>query len=112
VNTLSPSTGPVTVSVAPTTTTVLEVDTRYISNLAVQVTNLDSVQSFSGKVQRRTWDESYWADSPIPDFSVVAAGQSVMADLDVRGTAMLRIVGTMDGAGGNVQVSYTRRGES
>jgi hypothetical protein len=111
-NTLSPSTGPVTVSVAPTSTVVLEVDTRYISNLSVQITNIDSTQVFAGTVQRRTWDETSWATSNIPDFATVSPGSSIMADLDVRGTAMLRIVGTMDGAGGNVQVSYTRRGES
>lgn len=111
-NTLSPSSSPEVVTVAPTTTTVLEVDTRYITNLAVQISNLDGTQTFVGAVQRRTYGETNWATSTLPDFDSIAAGQSVMADLDVKGTAVLRIVGTMSGAGGDVQVSYTRRGES
>ncbi len=107
--TLATSSTPVIVAVGPTTTTVLEADTRFVEDLAVQVTNLDATQTFTGSVTRRTWQETVFSTSPLPDFEVVPPGASVMADLDVRGSAVTRLVGTMSGAGGNVQVSYVRR---
>lgn len=106
---LAPSSSPVTVLVAPTTTVVLEVDTRYTDVLTVQVTNLDGTQTFDGTVQRRTFSETAFADSTLPDFETIPAGGSVMADIDTRGSAVTRLVGTMSGAGGNVRVSYVRR---
>lgn len=106
---LAPSSSPVQVSVAPTTTTVLVLDVRYVEQVAVQVTNLDGTQTFDGIVERKTFQETAYAPSTMPDFQGLAPGASVMADIDCRGSAYLRLVGTMSGAGGNVRVSYTRR---
>lgn len=106
---LAPSSEPAVVTVAPTNTTVLEVDTRFVDVLTVQLTNTDGTQTFAGTVQRRTHNETAFADSDIPDFSGVGPGVSVMADLDTRGSAVVRLVGYMSGAGGDVRVSYVRR---
>jgi hypothetical protein len=100
---------PETVAVAPTSTTVVEVDTRTASTLTLHVTNLDATQTFSGTIERRQYDGQAWAASSLGDFAAVGPETAVMADLDVSGTAFIRLVGLMDGAGGNVSVSGADR---
>jgi hypothetical protein len=78
--------------------------------VTIQVVNLDGTQTFAGIIYRRKTGMSAWAPSSIPDFASVAAGASVMADLDVEGTDELELRGTMSGAGGSVQVGATRKG--
>lgn len=102
-------TPPTTVEVLPAQTTVATWDTKYDDLLTVQVENLDGTQTFSGTIQRRLDDGNDWADSTLGDFGTIGAGASVVADLDVRGTRALRLVGTMDGAGGDVRVTAVRR---
>lgn len=101
--------GPVTVAVLPATGPVVTWDTHYEDILTVQVDNLDATQNFSGTIQRRLTDAMEWAAAAIADFSNVLPGASVVADLDVRGTNALRLVGSMDGAGGDVRVAVVRR---
>lgn len=101
----------VTVAVAPTSTTVLSVDVRGELRVSVQIDNLDAAQTFSGTVERRVAGAGNWSPSSLGDFSSIAALGSVTADLDVAGSADLRIVGTMSGAGGDVRV-FIRRGVS
>jgi len=108
VNTNS-SAAPVTVAVAPTETTVLTLDCRAVDTVAVQLVNTDGSQTFNGTVYRRTAAETTYAPSTVPDFAGLAPGSSVMADLDVRGSAYVQLRGTMSGIGGNVRASYTRR---
>ena len=100
---------PIQVAVAATLTALAEFDTRYTEILGVQIVNLDGSQTFAGIVQRRVTLTDPWADSSIPDFSSIPAGGSVLADLDVRGTGYIRLVGTMSGAGGDVTISARRR---
>lgn len=100
---------PETVAVAPTSTVVVEVDTRQLSTLSLYVHNTDATQTFSGTIQRRMTPEQDWAPSSFGDFASVGPDVAVMADLDVATTAYLRLVGTMDGAGGDVSVSGADR---
>ena len=107
--TLATSATPVVVAVGPTSTTLLTLDTRFVDTVAAQVTNLDPTQTLDVTVQRRTYSEAVWANSQLADLRTVNPGESLMVDLNVGATAMTRLVGTMSGAGGNVQVSYVRR---
>lgn len=101
---------PTTVAVAPTTTVVATFDLgAFAGQLTVQLDNLDLSQTFVGVVQRRLDSAHAWADSELADFSSIAAGSSICADLDTSGTRYLRLVGTMSGAGGDVLVSARRR---
>lgn len=98
-----------TVTVAPTSTEVLSLDVRSEEWLSVQVDNLDATQTFTGIVERRLAEAGDWSPSTIGDFSGIGPLGSVTADLDISATGYLRIVGTMDGAGGDVAV-VVRRG--
>ena len=93
----------VVVSVAPTDTVVITANVRSVARASLQVDNLDGAQTFAGTIERRVADTGAWAPSTLGDFSIVAAGPSVMADVDVAGTADSRLVGTMSGAGGDVR---------
>jgi hypothetical protein len=75
----------------------------------VGVQNDDGSQTFAGTVYRRLAGMTVWAASTIGDFGSIAAGTSVVADLDVEGTDELEVRGTMSGAGGNVRVKATRK---
>lgn len=101
--------GPETVAVAPTSTTVVDVDVRHVSVYALYLKNLDGTQTFSGTVKRYMVTGQTPAPTPEADFSSVAPGEAAFASLDVRGTAFLSIVGTMSGAGGNVSISGSDR---
>lgn len=97
------------VAVAPTSTLLGEWDTKRDELLTVQLENLDASQTCSATVHRKVSGASGYAVSTLGDFSSIAALDSVCADLDVRGTASIRIYATMSGAGGNVRVSADRR---
>lgn len=115
VNPASPLQTPVTVAVAPTETTVLTVtrdSLRAARRITVQIYNADAAQTFAGVVYRKVRNMTAYAVSTLPDFSSIGPLSSVMADLDVEGTDELQIRGTMSGAGGNVQVGATRKGDS
>lgn len=108
--TLSPvATQPTVVAVAPTTTTIAQWNVRFDEVLTVQLENLDLSQTLNAYVQRRLADGNDWAQAPLDYFEGMAPDSSVVADLDVRGTRELRIVGTMSGAGGDVRVTAVRR---
>lgn len=101
-----------TVSVAPTTTTVVSWDRTQLGSskrLTVYLANLDGSQTFVGQVERRQQSGTTWAVSTLGDFASVVAGTAVMVDLDVEGSDEVRIRGTMSGAGGDVQVGATRK---
>lgn len=104
-----------TVAVGTTSTVVWSGDVRSDEWLCVQVDNLDATQTFTGTVERRLATAAGWATTTIGDFaSIPPAGStdpttgvpldSVTADLDIRATGYLRLVGQMSGAGGNVAV--------
>ena len=115
-----PSPSVTVVAVAPTSTEVFSVDVRDEQWLTAQVTNLDATQTFAGVVERRVSDSMAWATSSLVDFGFIppagtvdASGaplDSVSVDLDVTGTGFLRVVGVMNGAGGNVAVCV-RKGQ-
>lgn len=92
------------VPVATTSTEVWSGDVRSEEWLCVQIDNLDGTQTFTGIVERRLSSAADWSVSTIGDFSGIGPGLSVTADLDITATGYLRIVGTMDGAGGDVAV--------
>jgi len=100
---------PETVAVAPTSTVVVEVDTRAASIFTLFVENLDASQTFSGAIERWMVAGQTPAPQVSDEFTSISAGASVMADLDVRGTSYIRLVGTFSGAGGNVSVSGADR---
>ncbi len=101
-----------TVAVAPTQTTLMtwtKEQLRGAKRITAYVYNADAAQVFTGTVQRRMAGSTTWASSSIPDFSSIPALTAVMADLDVEGSDEVRIVGTMSGAGGDVQCGATRK---
>lgn len=101
-----------TVAVAPTQTTLMtwtKEQLRGAKRVTAYVYNADAAQTFVGTVQRRMTNATSWAPSTIPDFSGVAPQTAVMADLDVEGSDEVRLVGTMSGAGGDVQCGATRK---
>jgi hypothetical protein len=100
------------VTVAPTETTVASFARSMLNGakrVTVQVVNLDVTQTFVGVVYRKKSGMSAWAPSTMPDFASIGPLTSVMADLDVEGTDLLEIRGTMSGAGGDVEVGATRK---
>lgn len=101
--------GPETVAVAPTSTTVADIDVRGITRFALYVKNLDGAQTFAGDVYQYMVSGQTPALLSVPDFASVAAGEAAMASIDVRGVTFIRLVGTMSGAGGNVSVSGSDR---
>ena len=100
----SPNPPRTVVAVATTSTVVVDLDVRNIEWVTLQVDNLDATQTFTGVIERRQSPDMDWAPSAIGDYSGVGPLLSVVADLDVSGTGYLRLVGTMDGAGGDVAV--------
>lgn len=103
------------VAVGPTSAVVWSGDVRSDEWLCVQVDNLDAVQTFIGTVERRLSTQQGWSTSTIGDFAAIQpAGtvdpttgvplDSVTADLDIRATGYLRLVGQMSGGGGDVAV--------
>lgn len=110
----------VTLPVAPTATVVWSADVRRLGLCTLQVQNLDASQVFAGFLQRKVAGELGWSTSTMPDFSSIQPAGSldgdgnpidaVTADVDVEGTAELRLVGRMSGAGGDVSVSVRTSG--
>ena len=101
-----------TVAVAPTQTTLMtwtKDQLRGAKRVTAYVYNPDATQILSGTVQRRMSGSTAWASSSISDFSSIPPQTAVMADLDVEGSDEVRIVGTMDGAGADVQCGATRK---
>lgn len=94
-----------TVSVAPTSTLIVELDVRGCSRATLQVDNLDASQTFAGVIQRRVNTAGDWSPSTLGDYAEVGPLQSVTTDLDVDGTGYIRLVGSMSGAGGDVAYS-------
>lgn len=99
---------PTTIAVAPTETTIADFNCNGLKTLTVQITNSDGSQTLSGLVYRRQYASQAWALATLGDFSLIPAGSSVVADLDVSNTGLLRITGTMSGAGGDCIVSARR----
>jgi hypothetical protein len=111
VSVLAVVSAPTVISVAPTETVLLRVSREHCrasKRVTVQITNNDGSQTFSGTVYRRLNGMAF-APSTLADFVAVAAGDSVVADLDTEATEELEIRGTMSGAGGNVTVAAVRR---
>lgn len=108
----SPLNSATIVAVAPTETTILSVSReslRGAKRLTVGVENKDGSQTFAGTIYRRMSGMTAWAASSLGDYASIAAGASVVADLDVEGTDELELRGTMSGAGGNVLVKANRK---
>lgn len=109
-----------TVAVAATMTLVATLDTRALGLVSMQVDNLDATQVFSGFIRRKVASSMATATSSMPDFSAIQPvgsldtdgnpSDSVMADVDVEGSALLELYGRMSGAGGNVRVSFRKAG--
>jgi hypothetical protein len=102
----APITGPVTVAVAPTETTVATVDTTSRAVCAIQVDNLDGSQTFTGTVYARVSASGAWAPTTLPDFTGLGPGASVAPAMDTTGYSGIQLRGLMSGAGGNVRVTY------
>lgn len=109
-----------TVAVAATLTRLFELDTRALGLVTVQVDNLDASQTFEGYLRRRVAAAMASSTSTMPDFSLIqpvgsvdSAGNptdSITADVDVAGSAVLELWGRMSGAGGNVRWSARKAG--
>jgi len=99
---------PEAVAVAPTETTIQEYDCTNLRTLTVQITNTDGSQTLVCSVYRRQYSSQAWALSALSDFALLAAGQSVVADLDVSSTGFIKITGYMSGAGGDCVCSARR----
>ena len=101
-----------TVAVAPTQTTLMtwtKEQLRGAKRVTVYLYNADASQTFTGTIQRRMTSGTGWANSALPDLTGLTALTAAMVDLDVEGSDEVRIVGTMSGAGGNVQCGATRK---
>lgn len=101
-----------TVAVAPTSTTVVNIDREDLRGarvLVIQLSNLDPSQTFSGALYSRIRDMSLWAARSNLEFESVAPGTSVVADINIEGTDELELRGAMSGAGGDVQVGVVRK---
>jgi len=103
------------VTVGPTSTVVWTGDVRSDEWLCMQVDNLDPTQVVTGTIERRLATSMGFSTTTVGDFaSIQPAGtvdpttgvplDSVTADLDIRATGYLRLVGQMDGLGGDVAV--------
>lgn len=96
---------PETVAVAPTSTVVATVDARRLRRISLHLTNLDATQTFNGVIETRLYDTQAWATRVFMEFQGVAPGGSAQAEIDVSTTGYVRLIGAMDGAGGDVSVS-------
>jgi hypothetical protein len=86
------------------------VDTRFTDVLTVQITNVSGdAQVLAGVVYRRLDNAMAWAASTLADFSAIADGVSVVADMDVRGTGYIKITASYSGAGADAIVVARRR---
>lgn len=111
---------PVTVTIAPTLTTVVSVDARNVALLTIQVQNLDALQTASGYIHAKVSGSMGAATSTFPDFaSVLPAGSvdgdgnptdCVSADIDCAGLAEVTLVMRMSGAGGDVKYAMRKAG--
>jgi len=102
---------PHTVAVAPTETT-LESFTRTqlqtAKRITVQVYNADGAQTFAGIIYRKQTGMSGYAVYDDVTFAAVTFGTSKDLVVDVEGTDVCELRGTMSGAGGNVQSGVIR----
>lgn len=104
------SIAPLTVSVAPTTTTLQVFDVSKTAVLSIQIVNLDASQTFNGSIRTRSRADVSTAVLPFVDtlrvdFQGIGPGMPARADVQVGGAAELDVVGTMSGAGGNVSIA-------
>lgn len=90
---------PVTVSVAPVTTTLATFDTSTTAALTVQVANLDGAQTLSCTVQRRATLLSAFVDTTLGDLAAIGPNSSACVDLDCGANVEVRVVGIASGAG-------------
>lgn len=90
---------PVSVSVAPVTTTLATFDTATTATLTVQVANLDGSQTLACTVQRRATLSSAFVDTLLGDLASIGPGASACVDLDCGANAEIRVVGVASGAG-------------
>lgn len=96
---------PEVVAVAPTSTECVVIDARRLRRISLHVTNLDGTQTFNGVVETRLYDTQGWATRVFMEFQQLGPGASAQAEIDVSTTGYVRLMGTMDGAGGDISVS-------
>ncbi len=89
----------VSVSVAPTPTTLATFDVGTTATLTVQVSNLDATQTLSCTVQRRAVTSAAFVDTTLGDLASIGPNSSAAVDLDCGANSDIRIVGTASGAG-------------
>lgn len=94
-----------TVAVAPTPTELFVLDTRGMRATAVQVDNLDPVQTIACTVFSRVDGRMEWAPSSLPDLSSIPALESRLVQIDTSHLTDLRITAVASGAGCDVAVT-------
>lgn len=101
--------GPQTLAVAPTETTLVDVDSRWARRALVQVENLDAAQTLSCRVRRRLDVGNGWTYQPNLDLDAIPPLGSADVHLDLAaGLSSYSITGSFSGAGSNARVTVRR----
>ena len=107
---LSPkSTDTTTVAIGPTETTIATYDTRFDKQIAVQITNLDAVQTFSGLIYIRQESDQTWALTTFSaELDSVNPLESHLVVIPTLAVGQVQIRGIMSDGGGNVSITSRR----
>lgn len=93
-----------TKAVAPTVTTICTLDVRSQDLASLWVFNPSATETLYCVVQSSLDEADEFAPSTLPDFAAIPpASDPVKADIDCRGSSLLRLVGFYSGAGDTVQ---------
>ncbi len=92
------------VPVAPTPTELFTIDALSMRATAVQVTNLDAVQTVSCTVFSRLDGRMPWAPSSLPDLISIPPLESRLVQIDLTRLTELQVTAVASGAGCDVAV--------
>lgn len=93
------------VPVAPTPTELFTIDTRSMKATAVQVVNLDAVQTVACTVFSRVDGRLGWAPSSLPDLISIPPLESRLVQIDTTQLTELQVTAVASGAGCDVAVT-------
>lgn len=102
------SVAPNTVSVAPTTTTLCEVDVSQTGEVAIQVENLDVSQTLTLALYEKLNTSNGYGASEISFGPVPPSTSSPVLKYRCAGAAKLKVTGSMSGLGGQARVTVRR----
>lgn len=93
------------VPVGPTPTELFTIDTRSVRVTAVQVTNLDALQTVACTVFSRIDGRLGWAPSSLPDLISIPPLESRLVQIDTTQLTEVQVTAVASGAGCDVAVS-------